>query len=140
MPALDQCHPQIVRALEKDGWAVDPFPVRLTVETRTVYVDVRASRTRNGNQSVVLLSEIKCFPDTTNTTRDLYTAIGQYIMYRAMLVELGARFPLYLTVPNHIYETAFDSIVERAISNSQINLIVVDIETEAVVRWIHNSA
>jgi hypothetical protein len=50
MPKLDDCHPQIVHALESDGWRVDGKPARVRTPGRTIYIDVIASRQSNGQR------------------------------------------------------------------------------------------
>ncbi len=136
MPALDACHPQIVRALEKDGWRVSEKPVKIDTANRTVYIDIEAFRSTNGSRQHILLGEIKCFPDKDSTTRDLYIAFGQYLIYRAVLDEREFNVPLYLVVPEEIYNAVFDSTVHRAIGDNRIRLLVVNIETEVIVQWM----
>jgi hypothetical protein len=136
MPALDYCHPHIVHALEKDGWVVDDREVRVRTGERTVYIDLFASRQANGSRQQILLAEIKCFPDRNSTTRDLYIAVGQYIIYRAVLDEIGDTTTLYLVVPQTVYETIFDTAVRRAISDNRIKVLVINIDTERIVQWI----
>lgn len=63
MPRLDDCHPQIVRALEKDGWKVEPHAYKIETSERTIFIDVEASRQNNGSRQHVIVVEIKCFPD-----------------------------------------------------------------------------
>lgn len=136
MPALDYCHPHIVRALENDGWTVDAQPRRFYVEGRTVFIDIHATRGVNGDRQQMLLAEIKCFPDRLSTTHDLYTAIGQYIVYRAVLNELRNPTTLYLAIPEAVYLNIFDSTVMRAIKDSNIKLVIVHLEQERIVQWI----
>lgn len=83
-----------------------------------------------------MLVEIKCFPDRNSTTEDLYVAIGQYIIYRAIMIELGMIIPLYLAVSDDVFETVFDSSVRWAISDSRIRLVIVSLETETIREWI----
>lgn len=78
MPRLDDCHPKVVRALEKAGWTVNRKPEHLVHEERVVFIDVRATRQENGIRQQILLAEVKCFPDKDSTTREIYEAIGQY--------------------------------------------------------------
>jgi XisH protein len=52
-----------------------------------------------------------------------------------MLKELEIEMPLYLSVPEIIFNDVFDVIVQRAISESQIKLIIVNLDEERVVRW-----
>ena len=136
MPALDYCHPIVVRALENDGWTVNFSPSPFYVEGRYVFIDIQASRGGNGSAEQVLLAEIKCFPDRTSTTRELYIAVGQYIIYRTVLAELQNPTPLYLAVPATVYESIFDSTVKRAISDNRIKIVVVHLDEERIVQWI----
>jgi hypothetical protein len=99
-------------------------------------VDLRVSRGKNGNHEQLMLIEVKCFPDVESTTRDLYTSIGQYLIYRAMIVELDLPDVLYLAVPEPIYEAVFDQSVMRVIKESKIRLVIVNIDMETVVQWI----
>lgn len=135
MPAYDVCHEQIVRALQKEGWRVDDRPQRLNYDERSIFIDVRATRSMNGSSQQILLIEIKCFIDRDSTTRELYTAIGQYIIYRALLNERNLNIPLYLAIPDDVYHDIFDSTVQRAIKDSQIKLVIVNLESEVITLW-----
>jgi hypothetical protein len=44
--------------------------------------------------------------------------------------------PLYLAVPEIIYNTIFDSTVRDAISDNNIKMIIVNLETETITQWI----
>jgi hypothetical protein len=132
MPAFDHCHSQIVRALEKDGWAVQPRSPRLIVKERLVIIDIQAARVEDA--SSVLLVEVKCFPDQKSTS-DLYIAFGQYILYRALLAELELGIPLYLAVPEDVYQKVFDDVVLRAVKDNAVSLIIVDLEQEMISQW-----
>ncbi len=134
--AFDVCHEQIVRALEKAGWHLESAPFKLVFEPRTVYVDVQMSRGVDGSREQIVLVEVKCFPDEHSTTRDLYAAIGQYLVYRAMLLELRMLHALYLAVPENSFDVVFDAIVMRVIGETQIKVVVVNLDSETVVRWI----
>jgi len=133
--AFDVCHEQIVRALEKDGWQIDDRPRRLNLEDRVVYVDIQAMRQVNGSRQQILLAEVKCFPDRDSTTRELYIAFGQYIIYKAMLAELDLMTPLYLALPDEVYNQLFDSTVQRAVRDNHVKLVIVNLDTETVSQW-----
>lgn len=94
MPALDRCHEQVIRALEKENWRITSSPFKLAAAERTAYVDVQLQRGSNGTQDHIILIEIKCFPDEDSTTREIYTAMGQYLLYRKMIAEINLPFPL----------------------------------------------
>ena len=136
MPALDYCHPQFVRALQKDDWLVKEKPEQFRVTGRIIFIDISASRGTNGLKRQALFAEIKCFPDLQSTSRELYIAIGQYIVYRAVLAELQDTTLLYLAVPESVYQTVFDVAVRRAISDNQIKMVIVNLETETITQWI----
>lgn len=133
MPALDYCHAHVVHALQKDNWEVSPVSPIYSALERTVYIDVRATRSTNGVIQQRLLAEVKCFP--TQTTRELYAAIGQYLIYRAILEEINMSTPLYLAVPSIAFYQLFDGIVQRVIRETLIKLVVVDLTTETIVKW-----
>ena len=135
MPKLDQCHPQVVHALQKEGWRVDEKPRRLSHGERLVFIDIRATRGVNGSRQQILLAEVKCFPDRDRTTLELYIAFGQYIIYRALLAQEEIRLPLYLAIPQEVYEDVFDATVQRAISDNQVKLVIVNLETETIIQW-----
>lgn len=71
--AIDSCEPQVLNALRKDGWTILGNE-RLYFDGRTAIIDVKVVRNFNGSQQEMLLVEIKCFPDSKNTTSDLYCA------------------------------------------------------------------
>jgi hypothetical protein len=135
MPSFDQCHNQVIRALQKDGWRITGQQVPMKLGRRRVFIDLRATHGANGSRQELALIEVKCFPDPQNTSQDIYTAIGQYILYRAMLKELELDIPLYLSIPEAIYNDVFDTIVQRAVAESQIKLVIVNLDEERVVRW-----
>jgi hypothetical protein len=135
MPAIDTCQPNVIRALEKDGWRILLGETRFRKYKRSIMIDIRAVHGANGSSRQILLAEVKCFGNPSEYTRDLYTAIGQYIVYRAMLDELNDATPLYLAIPIVAYDELFDGIIQRAINDVKIKLIVVDIVQEVIVTW-----
>ncbi len=136
MPALDHCHENVVRALIKAGWTVESSPYRLLIGRRGVFIDLEMSRTAVDDSQQILLVEVKCFPDRNSTTRDLYTALGQYLVYRAMLKQIGSSIPLYLSVPEDVFATIFDTSVITAIQDNQIKVVVIDLDSEVITQWI----
>jgi hypothetical protein len=135
MPSFDKCHEQVIRALQKDGWRTTEQQVPMKFARRRVFIDLLATNGVNGSRQEIALIEVKCFSDPQNTSHEIYSAIGQYIIYRAMLRELEVETPLYLSVPEGIFNDVFDVIVHRAITESQIKLIIINLDQERVVRW-----
>lgn len=136
MPRLDHCHAQVVHALEKDGWTVASIPLKIETPDRAIFIDVQASRGINGNRQGIMLAEIKCFPDRDSMTTELYVAVGQYIIYRAILKATGDDRPLYLAVPDVIYDNVFEPAVRQELSSIKIKLLIVNLEMETIVQWI----
>jgi hypothetical protein len=82
MPALDSCEAAIVHALEKEGWQVldKPYPIRVIVDNRVIFADIRLQQQTNQQQIIVV--EVKCFPNNRSALDEFYRAIGQYQVYR----------------------------------------------------------
>lgn len=137
MPAIDQCHDQIVHALEKAGWEILKSPYVLYIaERRRIYVDLYAQHgQKNGNQTIIIV-EVKCFVDERSELNDLYNAIGQYIVYRNWLKMVNSSDKLYLAVPKQAYETVIKPLAMEIITENHIKMIVVNIETEEVEQWL----
>ncbi len=136
MPALDRCHEQVVRALEKENWRITSNPKYLYITGRAVFIDLEAKRGHNGSLQEILLVEVKCFAEATQITRDLYLAIGQYVVYQAILKRLQISTPLFLTMPLSIYDTIVDEVLSQVLHEYAIKVLVVDMQTEEIVRWI----
>jgi hypothetical protein len=135
MPAYDQCHPQVVRALEREGWEVRESPYRLFLRNRTLYIDLALSRITQDNAEIIAVVEVKCFPESSAETTELYTSIGQYLVYWAWLVQKHVDADLYLAVPIHAYERVYNNLASAVLDELQIKMIVIDLEGEVVVEW-----
>lgn len=130
MPAIDQCHLQMVRALRKAGWMVDekPYVLRLT-SGRRLFVDIKAQY----DQNEIIIVEVKCFVD--NQVEELYTAIGQYMVYRNLLRRLNIQKQIYLAIPVTAYYGIVEELAAEVVQEARIKLILVDIEHEVIERW-----
>jgi XisH protein len=137
MPAIDGCEPQVVRALEKQGWAVSQQPVFLRVMTATYFADFQAKRGVNGNTQHLIIVEVKCFTNESTQQDELYRAIGQYLLYRSILKLKELVIPIYLAIPTVAFVTLFTQAeVKITVQDVGIKLIVVDLEKEEVAEWI----
>lgn len=54
MAALDACEPQMVRALEKDGWKIARKPYTIKTKLRSVFADFSLRRDRYGKRLSLL--------------------------------------------------------------------------------------
>jgi len=136
VPAFDNCQPQVIHALEHDGWRIVAQNEHYRIKKRSIFIDLRAERAINGNVENMLLAEVKCFAEKENWTTDLYIAIGQYLVYREILLQLAIQNPLYLAIPSPIYATVFDKIAREVVRQHKIKIIVVDIENEVIEQWL----
>jgi hypothetical protein len=137
VPAIDTCEPQVIRALEKAGWVVTdrPYAIRIYPKQGFVYADLRLRNRQQQTELVVI--EVKCFLDNRPPLDEFYHAVGQYIYYRNALHLDNQALPLYLAVPLSVYNTFIQrDIVQATLKDAKINLVVVDLDAEAIAQWI----
>lgn len=135
MPAIDTCQPQVIRALERDGWRIHGTNVFRYHDERHIFIDIEAVHGANGSTRQILLAEVKCFFNESDFAREIYIAIGQYMIYRALLDKAGDSRPLYLAMPISAYQKLFDSAILQAISYAKMRLILVDLVKEEIIEW-----
>ncbi len=135
--AKDIYHDTVKTALEKDGWTITDELFRLTIGSRSVYIDLGAEKVisaeKEGRKIAV---EIKSFisPSPVN---DLENALGQYILYRDGLKRSQPGRILYLAIPDEVYFDFFqEEIAQMVVENNNIKLIIFDIKKAEVVQWI----
>jgi hypothetical protein len=58
MPALDNCHQQVVNALQKAGWSVDPTPFFIRTDEMSIFIDIQAEHI-NGKAQQIIVVEAK---------------------------------------------------------------------------------
>jgi len=99
MAALDLYHDAVKNALIKDGWTITDDPLRLSYGGEDVYVDLGAEKIiaaeKNGQKIAI---EIKSFLGHSEV-KDLHDALGQYIMYRDIMLANAMERTLYLPCP-----------------------------------------
>ncbi|MEO8396749.1 MAG: element excision factor XisH family protein [Chloroflexota bacterium] len=137
MPALDQCHEHVVHALTKAGWTVEPKPFAVKVTRgHTLFIDLEASQEYESGERVILLVEVKCFPEDSSDTSELYTAIGQYLIYRSLLNQQHIEADLYLAIPIEAYQSVFARMATNAIAENRIKIVIVDMDREVIIQWL----
>ncbi|MBW4594820.1 MAG: fdxN element excision controlling factor protein [Brasilonema angustatum HA4187-MV1] len=139
MPAKDIYHDTVKRALQKDGWTIthDPFP--LQIGNKRLSADLGAKRlisAEKRTQKIVV--EVKSFVGQSDV-KDLQQALGQYVLYRQVLNEMGVERYLYLAVSQPTFNSVFTiELGQVLLKNQIIKLIVFDDEREVIVQWIPN--
>jgi hypothetical protein len=107
MPAKDTYHEAVKQALIKDGWIItaDPYPIKYA-EIK-LFADLAGEKnlaaSKKGKQIVI---EIKSFL-SRSPMRDFETALGQYLMYKALLAVKNPEQQLYLAISQTVYEDFF---------------------------------
>ena len=137
MPAKDIYHDSVKHALIKDGWTITHDPLRISWGGRDLYVDLGAARllaAEKGEQRIAV--EIKSFIGDS-IMADLEKAIGQYVLYRAVLAERDPHRMLYLAVPRDILRNVFaEPVGELLLKNNLAQVLGFDPQAEEIVGWI----
>ncbi|EGJ35744.1 MULTISPECIES: element excision factor XisH family protein [Moorena] len=137
MARRDIYHNTVKRALQKDGWTIthDPFP--LQIGHKRLSADLGAERlisAEKGIQKIVV--EVKSFVGKSDV-KDLEQALGQYILYRQVLDEMGVERCLYLAVSRLTFKNVFTIELGKVLLRNQIiKLIVFDHDSETLIQWI----
>ena len=143
MPAIDHCEPAIVRALQRAGWVVTDQPLTIRADTGRlgyIYADLRLQQNVTDGDAIVVV-EVKCFESADRFLDDFYRAVGQYIVYRNAIRLQGETIPVYLALPWIPFQRYFGSkLIQAALDDVRIDLIVVNLDTEEIVQWITSDA
>ena len=110
-----------------------------SVGQQDVYVDFGAERLlaaeKTGQRIAV---EIKSFLGASDT-RDLEQAVGQYLLYRAIIERTDPKRQLFLAVPVDAWNDTFlDSLGQLMLESYHLNVIAFDHVTEEVIVWSSN--
>ncbi|MEQ8672664.1 MAG: element excision factor XisH family protein [Aggregatilineales bacterium] len=133
MPAKDRYHDAVVHSLEKSGWRVIRENVVVGDEVRQLYIDILA---RRDSQQMILV-EVKTFEDMQSPMTYLEKAIGQYMVYLAVLDFVGNNTPLYLAVSSDAYQTLFaETMVQHIIRHLKVKIVVFDPVKEEIIQWL----
>ena len=127
MPQYDAYHDTVKRALVKDGWTIthDPFIIRY--KGLRLFIDMAAEKVIKADQNEQRIAiEIKVFGGSSFVS-DFERAVGQYSLYRDMLMRTQFNHELFLAVAQKTYEDFFlKAAVQEFTSAQQINLLVFD--------------
>jgi len=138
MPAKDFYHETVKNALLKDGWQITHDPLRLSWGGKDMYIDLAAnySLLAADRARQHLAVEIKSFLGHS-LMNDLEKAVGQYVIYRAVLAERDPQRQLYLAVPQRIIWSLFDQPLGQLLFKHQLVKVTgVNTHTEEIVQWL----
>ncbi len=83
-----------------------------------------------------IVVEVKSFVGSSDV-KDLEQALGQYVLYRQILDEMGVERSLYLAVSQATFNSVFTiELGQVLLKNQVIKLMVFDDEQEAIAQWI----
>ncbi|QMS90167.1 XisH family protein [Nostoc edaphicum CCNP1411] len=137
MPAKDIYHDTVKFALQKDGWTIthDPFP--LQIGKKRLSADLGAERLISAEKETQrIVVEVKSFVGQSDV-KDLEQALGQYVLYRQIMNEMGTDRQLYLAVSQLTFNSVFTiELGQVLLKNQIIKLIVFDDENEVILQWI----
>lgn len=137
MSAKDFYHNAVRFALVKDGWEILTEDYALEYGDDRLYVDIAAEKSIAAEkQGRKILVEVKSFLGRS-FFYDLEQAVGQYVIYRDILVETDLEFKLYLAITSGIYKSHFQrKLAQMIVNRNRVSLLVIDSENEAIERWI----
>lgn len=138
MPRLDIYHNVVKKALQKDNWVITNDPLILQVGLKRLYVDLGASKllgAKKGDLEIAV--EIKSFQGKSDIN-DLEQALGQYSLYKHVLVAKKSKRLLYLAINSEVYNSIFTSEIGQILLDSNaLNLLVFEAEKEIILKWIN---
>jgi hypothetical protein len=109
--------------------------VYLSDSQRHIWVDLSA---RRGAAETLILIEIKGFEGHPSLVEALMSALGQYVVYKAMLDFLHLTEQLFLAIPSAAHDGIFQvPVAKQAIQNLGVRLLVFDPVAEEVILWTH---
>jgi hypothetical protein len=137
MPARDIYHDHVKNALVKDGWTITHDPLKLEWGGKDMFVDLGAEQLIAAEKAERKIAvEIESFVGKSDID-DLEKALGQYVLYHDVLAEREPERVLYLAVHNTVFNDLFEEPIGKLLlRNSRVQLIVFDLHTEEILKWI----
>jgi XisH protein len=137
MPAKDFYHNTVKLALIAEGWTITHDPLTLKFGKKDLYVDLGASQllaAEKAEQKIAV--EIKSFSGRSDID-DLEKALGQYVLYQDILIELEPERALYLAIPDNVFSDLFEEPIGKLLlRNRRLKLITFDTKQEVIKKWI----
>ena len=137
MPAKDIYHDSVKRALIKDGGAITHDPLRIQWGPKDMYIDLGAEQmvaAEKGGRKIAV--EIKSFIGPSEI-EDLKNALGQFILYRTVMLNTEPDRELYLAIRQVTFLELFEEPIGKLLIESEhIKLIVFNPLAEEIITWI----
>lgn len=138
MAAKDVIHDAVKQALVNDGWMITHDPYTIQFKEKYAYADLAAERIlaaeRTGEKIVV---EIKSFLGYS-LLQDFKEMLGQYMLYLPLITETAPEYKLFIAIDDATFNSDFQHpMIQLALTQITVPLIVVDVLKEEVVQWIN---
>jgi hypothetical protein len=137
MPAPDAIQGAVKNALIKEGWTITDDPFVIFYERLRLFADLGAERPIGAERAgQALVAEVKSFLDPS-PINDFKLALGQYLMYRALLEVTAPERNLYLAISQDTYADFFQrKAIQLVVQRYQVAQLVVNVAREEIVQWI----
>lgn len=137
MPADDAIKPAVVAALVKDGWTITDDPYTVRFGGVRVHADLAAEKVVAAERGADRIAvEIKTFGGPS-PVHDFEGALGQFMLYLALMRRADPGRKLYLAVPLETHQTLFAREGIRAVFDDYlVPRVVVKVSDEEVAEWI----
>lgn len=139
MPAKNVHHTAVIQALQADGWTITHDPLLLRHGDRRLFIDLGAERVTIGAErgSERIAVEISSFV-ADSPVRDLQEAVGQYVVYRALLSQAEPERSLFLGVSTRVYDSVLSEPLGQLVAAEvRLRVLVFDPQQQKVVQWIN---
>ena len=113
-------------------------PLPIPCGERRLFIDLGAERVTIGAErgSERIAVEIASFL-ADSPVRDLQEAVGQFVVYRALLLQEDPDRPLFLGVPTRVYDSVLSEPLGQLVAaDVRLRVLVFDPQERKVVRWI----
>ena len=136
MPVGGSLHEAVKNALVRDGWTITHDPLRLTSGRRNLWVDLGAERLLAAEKGTLRIAvEVKTFSGASDVEA-LEQAVGQHVLYRALLAREAPGRLLFLAVPDDVWSTLFqEPIGQTALASALDRVVCFDPEEERIIQW-----
>ena len=139
MPARNIHHSAVIQALQADGWTITHDPLLIPYGDRRLFIDLGAERVTIGAErgSERIAVEIASFV-ADSPVRDLQEAVGQFVVYQALLSKAEPDRSLYLGVTTRVYDSVLsEPIGHLVVAEVRLRVLVFDPHQQKVIRWIN---
>ncbi len=134
--AKDMYHDLVKEALIAEGWTITDDPYKVSVDTKWE-IDLGAEKLIGAEKEDRKIAvEVKSFL-APSFSYEFHGVIGQYFNYIINLERFDKERVLYLAIPLDIWNTKFQKeAIQYSINQMKANIIVYDVETEKIEKWI----